>query len=76
MLKEIVGVGLVDQTTPLKITAEPPSVLIFPPEMAFVVVMELTDIVLTVGRTNDVLVVKVISFPYPVPTLFVAYALT
>ena len=76
MLKEIVGVELVDHTTPLKVTAEPPSEVIFPPEMAVVVEMELEDIVLTIGRTNDVLVVKVISFPYPVPTLFVAYALT
>jgi hypothetical protein len=76
VLKEIVGVGLVDHTTPLVVTAEPPSELIFPPEVAVVVEMELADIVLTVGRTNDVLVVKFISFPYPVPTLFVAYALT
>jgi hypothetical protein len=76
VLKEIVGVELVDHTTPLEVTAEPPSEVIFPPEMAVVVEMELADIVLTIGRTNDVLVVKVISFPYPVPTLFVAYALT
>ena len=72
VVKEIVGFALVDHTTPLVVTAEPPSELIFPPEMAVVVVMELADIVLTVGRTNDVLVVKVISFPYPVPALFVA----
>jgi hypothetical protein len=72
VVKEIVGFALVDHTTPLAVTTEPPSELIFPPEMAFVVVMELADIVLTVGRTNDVLVVKVISFPYPVPALLVA----
>jgi hypothetical protein len=72
----MVGLALVDHTTPLVVTAEPPSEVIFPPEMAVVVEMELEDIVLTIGRTNDVLVVKVISFPYPVPTLFVAYALT
>jgi hypothetical protein len=58
VLKEIVGVGLVDHTTPLVVTAEPPSKLIFPPKVAVVVVMELADIVLKVGRTNDVLVVK------------------
>ena len=72
----MVGLALVDHTTPLVETAEPPSEVIFPPEMAVVVEMELADIVLTVGRTNDVLVVKDISFPYPVPALFVAYALT
>ena len=58
VVKDIVGFALVDHTTPLEVTAEPPSELIFPPEMAVVVVMELADIVLTVGRTNDVLVVK------------------
>jgi hypothetical protein len=63
---------VVDHTTPLAVTTEPPSELIFPPEVAVVVVIELADIVLTVGRTNDVLVVKVISFPYPVPALLVA----
>jgi hypothetical protein len=54
----MVGFGLVDHTTPLAVTTEPPSELIFPPDTAVVVVMELTDIVLKVGRTNDVLVVK------------------
>jgi hypothetical protein len=68
----MVGFVLVDQTTPLEVIAAPPSEEIFPPEMAVVVVMELADIVLTVGRTNDVLAVKIISFPYPVPTLLVA----
>ena len=72
VLKEIVGVELVDHTTPLEVTAEPPSEVIFPPEMAVVVVMELADIVLTVGRTIDVLVVKMTRFPYPVPALLVA----
>ena len=63
VLKEIVGFVLVDHTTPLEVTAEPPSELIFPPEVALVVVMELADIVLNVGSTTGVLVVKVISFP-------------
>jgi hypothetical protein len=76
VVKDMVGFGLVDHTTPLAVTAEPPSEVIFPIDMAVVVEIELADIVLTVGRTNDVLVVKVISFPYPVPALFVAYALT
>jgi hypothetical protein len=34
--------------------------------------MELEDTVLNVGRTTGVLVVNVISFPYPVPALLVA----
>ena len=63
MLKEIVGIGLVDHTTPLAVMDAPPSELIFPPEVALVVVMELADSVLIVGRTTGVLVVKVISFP-------------
>ena len=76
VLKEIVGVGLVDHTTPLEVTVAPPSELTFPPVVAVVVVMELADRVLKVGRNTGVLVVNVISFPYPVPALFVAYALT
>ena len=63
VLKEIVGVGLVDHTTPLEVTAEPPSELTFPPDVAVVVVMELADTVLNVGSITGVLVVKVISFP-------------
>jgi hypothetical protein len=76
VLKEIVGAGLVDHTTPLAFTFAPPSAVIFPPEVAVVVVIELVDIVLKVGRTTGELVVKVISFPYPVPALLVAKALT
>ena len=72
VLKEMVGVGLVDHTTPLAVMDAPPFELILPPEVALVVVMELPDTVLNVGSTTCVLVVKVISFPYPVPALFVA----
>ena len=72
VVKDMVGFALVDHTTPLVVTTEPPSELIFPPDAAVVVVIELADIVFTVGRTNDVLVLKVISFPYPVPALLVA----
>jgi hypothetical protein len=68
----IVGLVLVDQTTPLAVMDAPPSEIILPPEVALVVVMELADSVVKVGRTTGVLVVKVISFPYPVPALFVA----
>ena len=58
VVKDMVGFAPVDHTTPLEVIAAPPSEVIFPPEMAVVVEMGFTDIVLTVGRTNDVLVVK------------------
>jgi hypothetical protein len=58
VLKEIVGLEVDDQTTPLEVTAAPPSELIFPTDVAVVVVIELKYIALTLGRTNDVLVVK------------------
>ena len=61
-----------DHTTPLEVTAAPPSELTFPPVVAVVVVMELADTVLNVGRTTGIIVLKVISFPYPVPALLVA----
>jgi hypothetical protein len=70
--REIVGVGLVDHTTPLAVMDAPPFELILPPEVALVVVMALADSVLIVGRTTGVLVVKLIAFPYPVPALLVA----
>ena len=72
VVKDMVGLALVDHTTPLRVIAAPPSELILPPEVALVVVMELPDTVLNVGSTTCVLVVKVISFPYLVPALFVA----
>jgi hypothetical protein len=72
VVKEIVGLVLVDHTTPLKVTVAPPSELTFPPVVAVVAVMELADRVIIVGRNTGVLVVKVISFPYPVPALLVA----
>jgi hypothetical protein len=68
----IVGFVLVDHTTPLVVTAAPPSELTFPPDVAVVVVTELADRVLIVGRNTGVLVVNDISFPYPVPALLVA----
>ena len=72
VVKDMVGFALVDHTTPLRVTVEPPSELIFPPEIDVVdVVAEIVNVV-TVGGTVVELVVKVTSFPYPVPTLFVA----
>jgi hypothetical protein len=72
VLKEIVGVELVDHTTPLEVTAEPPSELIVPPEIDAVdVIAEIEDVV-TVGGTVVEFVVKMTRFPYPVPALLVA----
>ena len=69
----MVGFALFDHTTPLEIMAEPPSALIFPPEIDVVDVIAEIDVVVTVGGIEAV--VKVISFPYPVPVPFVAYVL-
>ena len=68
----MVGEELVDHTTPLAVMGAHPSDVMFPPVVAVVVVMELADRVLIVGRTTGVIVVKVISFPYPVPALLIA----
>ena len=72
ILLEMVGFSLVDHITPLEVTVAPPSELTFPPVVAVEVVMELADRVLIVGRTTGKIVLKVISFPYPVPALLVA----
>ena len=69
---EIVGLGLVDHTTPLFVMDDPPSDIMLPPDVTVVVVTELADTVLTIGRTTGALVVKVNSLPYPVPALLVA----
>jgi hypothetical protein len=55
------GSGEVPQQTPLEVTAEPPSDVTLPPEIAVVVVMPETAVVVTVGLTEFVL--KEISFP-------------
>ncbi len=50
----------------------PPSELTFPPEIAVVeVIAEIEDVV-NVGETVVEFVIKITSFPYPVPALFVA----
>ena len=75
LLSAVVGFALVDQQTPLAVTAAPPSVVIAPPEVAVVSVMAVTSAVVTVGATSAV-VVNETSFPYAVPALLVAYART
>jgi hypothetical protein len=58
VVKDMVGLALVDHTTPLVVTAEPPSELIFPPEIDAVDdIAEIEDVV-TVGGTVVELVVK------------------
>jgi hypothetical protein len=73
VVKDIVGFALVDHTNPLEVTAEPPSALTFPTEIAVVDVIDEIEVVVTVGGIEPV--VKVISSPYPVPLLLVAYVL-
>jgi hypothetical protein len=71
----IVGFAVVAQQTPLAVTAPPPSAVIFPPETAVVKAIEVTAVVVRVA-TPIAVVVNVISLPYAVPALLVAYART
>ena len=81
VVKEIVGLVLVDQTIPLAIMEAPPSTVILPPEVAEMVVMEDISVVESEGidkmenvslrqRTEapDALPLLPISLPY-LPTL-------
>ncbi len=72
VLKDIVGTGLVDQTTPRIVTDAPPSVVMLPPPVAVVLVIELMADVVKVGTATAAAVLNDNSFPYAVPTLFVA----
>ncbi len=47
--KEIVGVDLVLHTTPLDNIGEPPSLLIFPPDVALVDLIKLIAVVIIIG---------------------------
>ena len=47
--KVIDGLVLVDQTTPLAVMDVPPSVVILPPEVAVVLVIEAIPVVVSVG---------------------------
>jgi hypothetical protein len=61
---DIIGDGLVDQTTPRPVTVAPPSALTFPPEVAVVVPKSVTVEVERVGTDADTLIVlKLTSFP-------------
>ena len=72
VLKDIVGVGLVDQTTPRNVTVALPEAVTFPPPVAVVLVIELMADVVKVGTATAAVVLNDNSFPYAVPTLFVA----
>ena len=75
LVNESDSVGSVDvlQQIPLTVTDAPPSCVILPPLLAVVEVISVIDVVLTVGISS---VVNNVLSPYPVPTAFVAYALT
>jgi hypothetical protein len=51
VVKEIVGFEVVDQTTPLAVIFAPPSEVIFPPEVAELVVKALMLAVVSVGTS-------------------------
>jgi hypothetical protein len=54
------------------VTLDPPSDEIFPPLTAVLDVMELIVVVVRVGTIAAGVVLKVSSFPYPVPALLIA----
>ena len=70
----IEGLCEVLQHIPLVVTSDPPFEVISPPADAVVRVMAEAAVVVKEGAIGKV--VKVRSFPYAVPALFVAYALT
>jgi hypothetical protein len=62
VVRAVVGFVAVPHTIPLAVTADPPSVVMFPPLVAVVPVMELAAVVAAkVGATASV--VKLISAP-------------
>ena len=61
--------GLVDHTTPRAVIIALPAGVILPPLVAELSVTSVIEVVVTLGK-----VMNVLSSPYPVPELFVAYA--
>ena len=55
LAKTIVGVVVVLQQTPVAVIVAPPSLEIVPPELAVVLVMALTAVVVRVGTMGNVL---------------------
>ena len=78
VVNEVVGAEFTDHTTPREVTADPPSDVIFPPPIAVKPVILPIVVVVTEGIVIicDMVVLNVLSSPYPVPALFVAYAFT
>jgi uncharacterized protein involved in propanediol utilization len=72
VLNDIVGVGLVDQTTPRKVTVALPGAVTFPPLVAVVVAIALMADVVKIGTATTTVVLNDNSFPYAVPALLVA----
>jgi hypothetical protein len=70
----IEGFVVVPQQIPLTVIKVPPLEVIVPPETAVVKVIEVTAVVVRVGRVA--VVANERSFPYAVPALLVAYART
>jgi hypothetical protein len=71
VLSPVVGFDVVAQQTPRIVTDEPPSSVIFPPDVAVVEATDERAVAVTVGFVIG-LVVNETSLPYEVPTPFVA----
>ena len=72
VLNDIVGTGLVDQTTPRAVTVALPGAITFPPPVAVVVAIPLIADVVKIGTVTAAVVLNDNSFPYAVPALLVA----
>ena len=62
----IVGPVLVDQTTPLAVTAAPPSAVMTPPQLAPMLVIEVTAVVVN-DDNKAVTVIVPVAFTLPQP---------
>ena len=74
LLFEVVGVAVVLQQIPEIVIAEPPLDVIVPPALAAYLVILLAAVVVSVGAIA--FVIKLVSVPKTLPTLFVANDLT
>jgi hypothetical protein len=74
LLFAIVGPVEILQQTPRTVTEAPPSLVMLPPLVAVVEVMEVIAVVVRVG-IEAARVEKFISFPYTVPLPLLKYAL-
>ena len=78
VVRATVGPVAVLQQMPRAVTGAPPSEVMLPPEVTVVEPIVPAAVVVSVGKTGftAIVVVKVSSFPYEVPSLLVANALT